>query len=247
MKHSPQLRQILVKTRNSIVEKQKTLVVFDIDSTLFDVSPRFEQILLDFAANPDNQNQFPEQARLLKNIKTFSSDWGITNALRRVGLDGHHPEFQEAIHQWWFERFFSNDYIHFDRPYQGAVEYVNALAQAGADIIYLTGRDQARMAEGTPRVLLQHKFPLDGVQAKLVLKPHKSMDDARFKTDWFLENSNNYQDIYFFENEPVNIELVRKECPQVQLIFFNSTHSGKAETPVDIPHIMDYLCHLSED
>ncbi len=240
------LDQILAHVAALSKQNKKSLVVFDLDSTLFDVSPRLERILLDFAASPLNQKRFPEQIRLLKKITTLRTDWGIINALQRVGLDGHHPEFQEAVKSYWQQSFFSNHYLQFDAAYEGAVEYVNALDRAGAHIAYLTGRDVERMGAGTLHVTKDWGFPLHDT-AEMVLKPHRSMNDAQFKTDWFLEaDKKDYDTIYFFENEPVNLVHLAENCPRVKMIFFDSTHSGKAEVPANLPRIMNFLLNQKD-
>ncbi len=245
---SPLLRQILVKIQKSSQRGERTLVVFDLDSTLFDVSPRLERILMDFAALPTSQARFPQQVPLFKAIKTLRTDWGIRGALERAGLDGHHPEFQAAVKDFWQKNFFSSHYLQYDVPYEGAIDYVKAVHKAGAQIAYLTGRDVARMGLGSEEVLRQWDLPLILGQADLVLKPHLSMDDARFKTDWFLEaQKESYEKIYFFENEPVNICLLQNDCPQVEIIFMDSTHAGEAEVAENIPRIMNFLCDLHED
>lgn len=235
------LDQILSHIQSLSQQNKKSLAVFDLDSTLFDVSPRLERILLDFAAAPLNQKRFPEQILLLNKIKTLRTDWGIMGALERVGLDGKHPEFQEAVKSYWQQSFFSNHYLQFDKAYEGAVEYVNALKDAGAELAYLTGRDVERMGSGSLHILTEWGFPLDE-RAELILKPHRSMNDAEFKTNWFVKaEENNYEVIYFFENEPVNLVHLSERCPHVKMIFFDSTHSGKAEVPADIPKIMNFL------
>jgi len=241
------LRQILEYVRGKTQQGKKTLAVFDLDSTLFDVSPRLERILLDFAAIRWNQIRFPEQVALLKDIKTLHTDWGIQNALVRAGLDRHHPEFQAAIHEYWHKNFFSNHYLQFDVPTEGALEYVQALYQAGAEIAYLTGRDVARMGEGSIEVLKQWGFPVEESRAELVLKPDKKMNDALFKVDWFKAASKkDYEKIYFFENEPVNLVSMIEDKTAVEMVFLDTTHAGKAEPPQDIPSIMNFLCNLSE-
>lgn len=240
------LERILVNIQSLTKQGQKSLVVFDLDSTLFDVSPRLERILLDFAASPLNQKRFPEQIPLLKKIKTLRTDWGIKGALERVGLDGHHEEFQEAVKSYWLQSFFSNHYLQFDALYDGALEFVQAVQKAGADIAYLTGRDVERMGSGSWEIMKQWGFPLDE-RAQLVLKPHRSMDDAQFKTDWFIEaDKKDYAKIYFFENEPVNLHHLMQFCPHVEMIFFESTHAGKAEPPESIPRIMNFLLNNRE-
>lgn len=242
------LRQILVKIRKAQAENLRALVVFDLDSTLFDVSPRIEKILLEYAEIPEFQKKFPEQIRHFKNIKTLRSDWGIRQALIRAGLDGHHPDFQQSVRDYWVKTFFSNEYLKYDKPYEGAVEFVQHLVRHGVDIVYLTGRDQHRMGKGSRETLLRWGFPLNDAQQHLVLKPHKDMDDSLFKAEWFQTwPGNNYSNIWFFENEPINVNLVKKQCPEVEIIFFHSTHSGQAEPPEDIPKIIHFLMDEEEE
>ncbi|WP_413580499.1 HAD family hydrolase [Bdellovibrio sp. HCB288] len=233
--------QILVNIQTLVSQGKKCLVVFDLDSTLFDVSPRIEMILKDFAADPHNQKLFPDQVALFGQIKMAHTDWGFTNALQRAGLDGHHPAFQDAVMQYWKSHFFSNDYLKYDKPIDGAIEYVQTVLKMGADIAYLTGRDVHRMEPGTTAQLKQWNLPLND-QAILYVKPDKTMDDAEYKTDWFLADARqNYAKVYFFDNEPVILNLMGKKCPHVESIFFDSTHSGKAEPPPDLPRIMNFV------
>lgn len=236
---------LLFKIENTIkdltTQGSKSLVVFDLDSTLFDVSPRLQQIIVDFAALEENQKKFPSQIAKFHHVKTTPSDWGIKLALQRAGINDEHPEFHSTIMQFWIEKFFSNHYLHFDQPIPGAVDYVNAIAEAGADIVYLTGRDIERMAIGSEEVLKKWGLPLNH-KATLQLKPHKSMDDAEFKTDWFIEaQKKSYSKIYFFENEPVILHRMAEKCPGIECIFLDSTHSGKAHPPENLPRLMNFL------
>lgn len=78
MTHSQKLLgQIIVKIQKINALGQRALVVFDLDSTLFDVNPRLDQILLDFAADSEFKKRFPTQVDMLNNIKTLRGDWGI--------------------------------------------------------------------------------------------------------------------------------------------------------------------------
>lgn len=236
------LSQILVRIRELKQKGQDSLVVFDLDSTLFDVVPRIEKILVDFAAVPAHQQNFPEQVQHFKNIKVERKDWGIKGTLLRSGLDGHHPEFQSAVKNFWVKHFFSNEYLVYDKPYDGAVEYVQKIAEAGAQIAYLTGRDVHRMGIGTKEILLKWKFPLNDMSSRLVLKPQKGIDDAIFKTEWFMNlPKDRYNQIWFFENEPANILPLRQQAPHIDIVFFDSTHSGRAEPPEDIPTILHFV------
>ncbi len=239
--HKTLLEKILTQVRSMQQQGQQTLAVFDLDSTLFDVGPRLEKILTDFAGTPQYQKLFPEQVKHFKNLRVERRDWGVQNTLVRAGLDGHHPEFHISLRDFWRKTFFSNEYLKYDIPYAGAVEYVKSLAQAGAEVAYLTGRDIERMGKGSLEVLKKWQLPLND-KAELILKPHRSMEDAKFKKDWFQNlPGEKYKKIWFFENEPVNIRLIQESNLNIEMIFFDSTHSGQAQIPENIPAIMHYL------
>jgi hypothetical protein len=234
------LVEILTQARSLNSLGKKGLAVFDLDSTLFDVSPRLQKILHDYAADPVHQKQFPESTKIVSQVETLKSDWGIKQSLIRAGLADHSSEFHHSVREFWIQHFFSNFYLQFDKPFEGAVEFVTSLENLGIEIMYLTGRDRAGMLSGTIETLTKWKFPLK--EANLFLKPVKGMDDAQFKVDWFLSlPPEKYEQIWFFENEPVNVNLIRDHLKHVDIIFFESTHSGKSEPPSDLPKIFHYV------
>ncbi|MCK6598653.1 MAG: HAD family hydrolase [Bdellovibrionaceae bacterium] len=223
-------------------EGPKPLVIFDLDSTLFDVSPRLEKVLIDISMTNDFIQRFPEVNSYFRNIKTLRNDWGFIKVLKRAGVDHDHYELFDYLRHAWAIRFFSNEYIHHDVPYDGASLFVNRIHKLGIPIVYLTGRDVQRMELGSKEVLQKWDFPLNDKNATLVLKPQKEMDDAQFKCDWIKSlNLKEYSKIYLFENEPVNINLIKKELPEVEMVFFDSTHSGKEPPPSEINTLIHYL------
>ena len=217
--------------KNSSVHKNgKGLVaIFDLDSTVFDVSPRTEQIMKNLAANADFQKRYPEQCKALSKISVESTDWGIKDSLSRHKIEGT-IDFFEEVREHWKTYFFHNDYLHLDQPYEGAIEYIKELHKKGARIVYLTGRDVHRMGEGTKRVLLNWELPVND-HHKLILKPQKGMDDATFKRDVIIEIEAEHDETWLFENEPVNISIVERYCPNVKIVFLDSTHSNREDSP----------------
>lgn len=251
--------------RNSILQKikeqvnedrrrgRRNLLVFDLDSTLFDVSFRSQKILLEFALNPDHQTRFPKETNLLKDVIIAPTDWGIRSSIERLPFE-HPPQqdFLEHVKTFWMRHFFDSKYLDHDQPYPGAVEFVRFFAnQPLTDIVYLTGRDIKRMLIGTERSLQLHGFPTPGFpmssdasqgHVKLALKPDTHISDTDFKCQWFHQiEMLRYHHIWFFENEPANIDRVMREHPSVEIIFFDSTHSGKLPTPSHLPSINSYL------
>ncbi len=223
----------LVKIVTKSTQEAPTLVVFDLDSTIFDVSPRTEEILKSIANDPEFASRHPDQALALKSIVVKSTDWGIKEALSRAKITGT-IDFFEEIHKQWSKLFFSNDFLHFDKPYEGVIKYIKYLEKLGARIMYLTGRDSHRMGKGSREVLLMHELPVDDSHHQLILKPQKGMSDSKFKRDIFIDLIKNHDDIWFFENEPANVNLIIKEIPEVQIIFVDSVHSKREEKPDEI-------------
>lgn len=223
----------------------RVLSVFDLDSTLFDVSPRIQQIIQDFGDHPELRLD-PAALQLLRSAKFERRDWGIRDALERTGFHLQRPDLAPVIERFWAERFFSEDYLHFDQPLPGALEFVRTLYEAGCEVAYLTGRDEAGMRDGTMKVLQACGFPVDSHRAQVSLKPLREISDETFKEDWFASIAKHqYERIWFFENEPLNINRIRSGHPEVEVIFVDTTHSRQASVPVDLAKIGSFL--MTED
>ncbi len=226
------LNQILKITGEYAAQNMRMLAVFDLDSTLFNVSTRTQKILSEFAdLNIDDR---------LKNVEVHHEDWGIKEAVLRAGLNLESDlVLLKKLHNFWSERFFTSEYLHYDVPYIGAISFVQELADLGCEINYLTGRDQTRMYKGTLEVLKKWGFPVE--EKNLFLKPKKEQDDELFKDDWFKGlNHEQYKKIYFFENEPVNVNAILSSCPEVEIIFLDTTHARKQEVVNPIKRIKNF-------
>lgn len=234
------LNEVLTQSKlyrdNGITPK----VYFDLDSTLFDVKPRFKKIMIEFGALETTVTRFPVAAKILTAIEQVAESYHFQDHIKFWGLQEHSHEFHKELFHFWSFRFFHSDYLVADKPYEGAVEYVTELHQLGAEIIYLTGRDTERMLKGSIESLKKWKFPIDTNGVKLILKPYKEMDDAEFKRDHFNSLNAKNTPVWFFENEPHNIHLILRDCPHVKIIFFDSVHSGKSHPPAKLPTIRNF-------
>lgn len=221
--------------KNYGAENKSIVSIFDLDSTLFNVSYRTQKILFEFA------QQLTHEDLRDKLLKTYvkQSDWGLKETLMNSGLEySQFPEFFHQLRDYWVERFFSSRYLHFDVPTKGAVVFAHQLVDLGLandDLIYLTGRDEFRMGPGTREVLKKWNFP----EGRVVLKPSKELDDGQFKLNWLCQliSQSEGKTILFFENEPVNINLIGKKFPNVNIIFINTTHSRREEIEVPVIEI----------
>lgn len=229
------LQDALSHTRSG---KMPPLAIFDLDSTLFDLSGRVTAIVNDFKGQ--YRALYPDQCGSLENLSLLKSDWGLKAPLERIGIDCN-GSFYEDLQRYWTEAFFSNRYLGFDTPMPGAVTFVQRLHQTGTNIMYLTGRDIPRMLEGTRLSLKEHSFPLEAPSVELILKPDACMDDALFKAQVIRDYESHHGLIWFFENEPVNLHLVERECPNVKLVFIDSAHSGREEPRPHLEKIVNWM------
>jgi hypothetical protein len=215
---------------------QRVAVVFDLDSTLFNVSPRTQAILRRLGGDESFRAQFAAEAVVLSNIEVLPSDWGVRQALERTQIVGSQELFV-AIRDYWRKHFFSSGDLLEDHIYPSANEYVRLVQSLGAEIFYLTGRPEGSMREGTLRALAHWGFPLVS-DSHLIMKPSEVQTDESFKAVELQKMSEmGFDYIWFFENEPVIIEQVRAMLPQIRIVFVNSVHAGRTTAPTDLPSI----------
>jgi hypothetical protein len=210
-------------------------VIFDLDSTLFCVSPRTQAILRRLGQESDFREKFATEAAVLSAIEVLPSDWGVRSVLERAKV-GSSMEFFKAVRDYWRTHFFSSNDLHEDHIYPSASEYVRLVQSLGADVFYLTGRPENSMRTGTLKALAKWNFPLAS-DSKLIMKPSEVQTDESFKATVMKTLVDDYDYIWFFENEPVIIEQVRAQLPQVRIVFVNSVHAGRAPSPTDLPTI----------
>ncbi len=242
------LRQVLVKIEQQISSGRRPLIVFDLDSTLFNVSPRTAAIVADFIQSIESNSDLHEHAQILKKAQFLRKDWGLKESLLRLRAEFEDqskapfpPEFLEGLRHFWRARFFSNDYLVHDQPYEGAVEFAHRLEKVGCEIFYLTGRDVPSMGSGTEKIMVHWGFPRAVLNKTLFLKPDANRADETFKVEWFNSVQHKQDEVWVFENEPWNIQMLRAKYDYFNYVFFNSTHSRRVPEPLDVFVIEDYL------
>lgn len=204
--------------------------VFDIDSTLYDVTPRNQQIVRHFGETKDLDHDLKSK---LQNFHSKTEDWGIKPGLMRLKIKSLNDELIRSIKNHWNIHFFSKKFLHLDQEYPGAVPLLQKLNEI-SPVYYLTGRDQERMGEGTREQLTLSQFPVDPQRNKLILKPDKSLLDHTYKLEELFKLKKSFQEIHFFENEPVILNTVYDQAPEINLYYIDSVNSGRAEI---YPHI----------
>ncbi len=230
-----ELLKLLVKRIEA--RDDRALVLFDLDSTLFDVSPRHWRILQEWAAQqaPDSAAGRSGLAIALQSARPEALGYSVEDTLQAIGVDVRHPETRPALTElkrFWGQRFFTHEYLAHDAVTPGALAFVKRVERAGARIVYLTGRDEPGMGEGTRQVLKQEGFPLDGERAQLWLKPRFEMDDASFKRDAAARLRSLGELVASFENEPKNLVMLKSEFPDALHVWLETVASEHPAPPV---------------
>ena len=229
------LDEILARIRSTKVARHTPVVVFDLDHTLFDNGPRTIILLREFALSV-GETQLHQR---LAAVPELGVPYQVSEVLAGVGE--HRPEIVQAAHAYWLARFFTDDIQRVDVPVAGAREYANETFEAGATVVYLSGRDVPNMLVGCTESLRTHGFPVGLAHTVIVLKPNFEMRDLDFKRDVidFLDTLGSV--VATFDNEPANCNLFRRMFPNGVSVFLDTAMAPEAP-PLDdgIPHIKDF-------
>lgn len=205
--------------------QKKPILIFDIDSTIFNVSPRNQDIFDLFCSIYSGKNPILHKVSSL--VRLSYKDWGLDPY---TNLIGNETELKKSASSFWRKHFFAGTFLSSDQPYNKALELVCFFESKGCEILYLTGRDNHRMREGTLHQLKHWKLPLKK-DSDLITKPHKGMNDGDYKKSEISALLKKYlgHPIFFFDNEPSVLEYcIFSEQKNYTPIFIKSTHSSRA-------------------
>jgi hypothetical protein len=230
------VRTLKLKAQAEAREKQAhPLVLLDLDSTLYEVAPRSLQIIREWLESKASSGH-PHVQRALKALREDQVGYSLGDTFTSVGLNVLAPEAEQALKvlkEFWYERFFSSRYLPYDRPYAGAPEFAQKLYDAGAEIVYLTGRDAPRMGEGTVSNLIRDRFPWDQKRTHLLLKAEAEIPDLEHKTSAATYVREHGSLVASFENEPPNLIALSEIFPDAMHVFLDtvcSDHPARAGT-----------------
>ncbi len=197
------------------------LVVFDLDSTLLDNTPRQARILQEYgraAGVPALRAARPEHWE----------GWDLGRALSNAGLaPAEVARHLGPARRFWADRFFTSRYCRLDRPAPGAAEYVRAVARAGGRIAYVPGRPR-RMERGTLGVFAAHGFPLpDGDRVHLLMNPHADLGDDAWKALARTRVSRLGPVVAAFDNEPAHVNGYAQAWPDACCVHLDTDDSGR--------------------
>jgi hypothetical protein len=159
---------------------------------------------------------------MLRSVRYDALDYLLSDNLRLLGLseDEHHTEALD----YWKSRFFFDDLLAHDVPLAGAVEFATACYDAGATLVYFTGRDLPNMALGTYASLRDNGFPIGVPGTELVLKPDAQLSDEEFKRSVTPLLHRSGIVTAAFDNEPGNCNIFKELFPESDVFLVDTQH-----------------------
>lgn len=207
------------------------VIVYDLDATLFDNRPRVLKILENTLAQPEAEKLPAEVVAAVRRIQREGLQYRLTDTLQAHGVTD--PDLLTWFQGEWHKRFFTNEYVVYDEPMAGAVEFVNRLHGLGSCSVYLTGRDTPGMRTGTLTSLSKWGFPEpDGGTCHLITKPTFEQPDPEFKQDAIEQIRGLGTVAGVFDNEPKPLNVVARAFPEALIYFLDTMHSPDIE-PVE--------------
>ena len=212
-----------------------TVAAFDLDSTLLNNASRQARIMREYGLHASVKALGDVQA-------SHWSGWDDAIPMRNVGLSEHEIATHSApFKSFWRDRFFTSDYCTDDVPIEGAARFVQAVANAGAVICYVTGRHEP-MRAGSAQSLVDGGFPPPGVgSTKLIMKPTLEESDDTYKERAYRELRSHGVVCCAFDNEPTHINGYARVFPEAISVHLATDHSMREIRVADgIPSIADF-------
>ncbi len=201
------------------------MVVFDIDNTLFDSRSRTAE-----AANLyGNKHGITELATLeAEDAQLNGADTaraaGVTNAATIA-----------AFQRFWAAFFFDGANFQYDEPLSSSIEWALAAKAAGAEIIYLTGREHRKESE--TRAQLEAAGLPDTDARSVISKPSSAKSTPDYKVKELEKLEQKAHIAWFLTESERDISAVQQSSLSVPCVVFEyplgeaGNHSADPGTP----------------
>jgi hypothetical protein len=213
------LRAIVGRCR-PVPRSPTPVVVFDLDGTLMDNRPRTCAILREFADTlGPGEGEF---AARLRAAKPHELAYLLTDSLKLLGIT--RSDIVGRVEVFWRDHFFADAHLTYDIEVPGAVAFARACYDAGAILVYMTGRDLPMMGIGSFRSLRDLGFPIGVPGTELVLKPDANMPDEAFKRLEAPKLARVGVVVAAFDNEPANCNALLAMNPGSDSVLVDTQH-----------------------
>lgn len=213
------IRKIVEDARGAYNRLERPIVVFDLDGALFDTRTRTAQILREYA-DQELRSVRPEAAQRLLAMSYSSVGYMLAETLQNVGITESAVANNAAV--FWSQRYFTDDYVKYDQPTPGAVDYVRMMYSNGARIVYVSSRDVPRQLVGTVRALHERGFPIGIAGTEVILRPTQQTTEAQFKQQVVTYLKQYGTVLGVFDTLPANVNDYKRVFPEATVVLLDA-------------------------
>ena len=233
MKNEEVLGRVYDEIEKNLKAALRPVLLLDLDSTLYHVEARSHQILKEWLDDPESRKFGPLREKIAE-LRPDHIGYSLQDTFKKMGLsleDELTKEVLGSCQKFWRRRFFTNEYLAYDLAYPGTPEFVQKAHALGAEIAYLTGRDEPGMGKGTYARLASDHFPIHEPRTRLILKKNFELDDLEHKSKAAeaLREIGNL--VASFENEPPNLIALSDLFPEAMHVFVDTVYSERPALP----------------
>jgi phosphoglycolate phosphatase-like HAD superfamily hydrolase len=208
------VKRALADIQQRVARGEKVRVAFDIDDTLVETRSRTLAIAKEWDAA--NGTHYFDRLTLPQVAHT-----GFDTAAA-LGLPG---PAEKAFAAFWDEKFWDGAHFRLDTPIAPMVELAKQARAAGAEVIYLTGRNED-LAAATVAELEGLGLPQSDA-AHVVTRTDPSVPTPTFKAAWLAKSAQEGHPLAFFATESRrDISGVQRALPDCPCLMLDSTFSG---------------------
>lgn len=214
---------------NSLAHSLQPVMIFDLDDTLIDCRHRKHLVIQEFIKQSHIKRDFANECLQLERIDWQTWQYRVLDTLHQLNIKNQ--IFTEKLQHYWLAHYFSYRYLLLDQPFQEALNFVRHCYQAGATIVYLSGRDEPGMGAGTRESLMHLGFPLLGPRLHCILKLDPEAPDLDFKVAALEVIARFGNVIAALENELINLNAMAERFPQAAMYWRKTLYMPNPPNP----------------
>lgn len=200
------------------------LLIIDLDGTIVDYSLRTYKIFMEAA---DSLNLPDNLKREIVNSNPDDFHYYPESSLIEMGFKK--GDLLTRMIKFWESNFLSNRFLHLDKPLERVREFVKNILNMGINIVYLTGRDDENMGEGTIDWLRRFHFLTDDRKTNLLMKTDIRLTNVQAKIAGCesIKSKKLGQPALIIDNEPGELEAVWRRFPDAIGVLMDTPNSGR--------------------
>jgi hypothetical protein len=221
------------RIEDSLAAGEKPVIIFDIDDTIIDCRHRKHRVMHDFIKQSHVRESFALECQIVEQMTWENVQYRVLDTLAQEGV--RNQLFGEQLFQFWRQHYFTYPYLIDDKPFPGALEFVNHCHDLGATTVYLTGRDIPGMGQATFDAMRKLGFPSDDKLVHFILKEDPAINDLEFKVLALDKVAPLGKVIAAFENELPNLHVMAERFPDAAMYWSKTLYLPNPPEP--LPHV----------